>query len=85
MIFVGVNGDVVQVEFPKKSMMHMKMLERRLSVFNEALTAAFGRQMSIAMRLEGAASAAAKAANPAKKVIEQSYDIFGRENIDIMD
>ena len=84
MTFAGINGDVIQLEFPKKLMMHMRVLERRLPMFNEAFTAAFGRPMTTAMRLEGAVSAA-KTASPAKKVIEQSYDIFGRENIEIQD
>ena len=37
------------------------------------------------MRMEGVNSPGAKASSPAKKIIEQSYDIFGRENIKITD
>ena len=85
MIFVGVEGNVVQVEFPKKNLMHMKVLERKLSIFNAALTEKFGREMTIAMRMEGVNSTASKTSSPAKKIIEQSYDIFGRENIKITD
>ena len=84
MTFAGLEGDTVHVEFEKKSMMHMKMLERRVQLFNEALTGKFGRPMRIAMRVKGAGPAA-RTASPAKKIIEQSYDIFGRENIDFTD
>ncbi len=84
MTFAGVEGDIVHAEFPKKAMMHMKVLERKAQLFNEALTEKFGRPMRIVMRVEGAGPAA-RTASPAKKVIEQSYDIFGRENIDFTD
>jgi len=85
MVFVSADSASVLVEFPKKNLMHMKMLERKLAIFNEALTAKFGRPMTMSMRMEGANAAAAKTSSPAKKVIEQSYDIFGRENIEIKD
>ena len=85
MIFVGIAGDIVTVEFPKKNLMFLKILEKRTAIFNEALSAKFGRPMTIVMRAEGVNSSAAKASSPAKKVIEQSYDIFGRENIEIKD
>ena len=85
MTYVGINGNVVQVEFSKKNLMFMKVLERKLGIFNAALTEKFGQNMTIAMRMEGVNSANAKASSPAKKVIEQSYDIFGRENIKITD
>lgn len=65
MIFAGVEGDTVHVEFQKKAMMHMKVLERRAQMFNEALTEKFGRPMRIALRVEGAGPAA-KTAAPAK-------------------
>jgi len=84
MIFTGINDNMVHVEFPKKNLMFLKMLERKAALFNEALTAKFGRPMTIVMKVEGTASAA-KTSSPAKKVIEQSYDIFGRENIEIKD
>ena len=84
MIFTGINDNVVHVEFPKKNLMFLKMLERKAALFNEALSSKFGRPMTIVMKVEGTASAA-KTSSPAKKVIEQSYDIFGRENIEIKD
>ena len=84
MVFVGIADGVAQVEFPKKSMMFMKVLERKTELFDAALTKAFGAPMRISMALEGAARPAAKTTPaPAKGVIEQSYDIFGRENIEL--
>ncbi len=85
MIFVSVNDSIVTVEFPKKNLMFQKILERKVSILNEAFTAKFGRNMTVAMRAEGINAAAAKTSSPAKKIIEQSYDIFGRENIEIRD
>ena len=85
MVFAGISGDTVTTEFPKKNLMHMKVLERKTPIIDAALTEKFGRPMHIAMRLEGTGATQTKTATPAKKVIEQSYDIFGRENIEIMD
>ncbi len=84
MVFVGMENGVAHVEFPKKNMMFMKMLERKTDLFDAALTQAFGTPTKIAMALEGTARPAVKSTPaPAKSVIEQSYDIFGRENIDL--
>jgi DNA polymerase-3 subunit gamma/tau len=71
------------VEFEKKNMMLMKLLERKAEQFDAALTEAFGKPMKIVMALAGAQRAANKPSAPAKSVIEQSYDVFGRENIEL--
>lgn len=81
--FVSFDGNVVTVEFSKKQMMHMKMLERKKDLFDAALSEAFGQPVTIRMVLEGERAAKAATSSVAKRVIEQSYDIFGRENIDI--
>jgi DNA polymerase-3 subunit gamma/tau len=84
MVFTGIENGVAYVEFPKKSLMLMKVLERKTDLFDAALTEAFGAPTKISMALEGAGRPAAKATPaPAKSVIEQSYDIFGRENIEL--
>ena len=83
MIFAGVDDAAVRVEFAKKNMMHMKFLERKTDLFDAALSSAFGRPMKVAFALEGTPRATGKAALPAKGLIEQSYDIFGRENIEL--
>ena len=85
MVYVSTTGDVVLTEFPKKNLMYLKILERKAAIFNKALTEKFGRTMTISMRAEGLGSAAPKTSAPAKNIIEQSYDIFGRENIEIKD
>ena len=84
MTFVGVSDGVAYVEFPKKNMMYMKVLERKTDLFDAALTQTFGTSMKISMALEGAARPTVKTTPaPAKGIIEQSYDIFGRENIEL--
>ena len=85
MVFTGFDGQQVTVEFAKKQMMHMRILERKKSLIEEALTAAFGFPVSIAMALEGSGAAEKKLPDVARDVINQSYDVFGRENIDIVD
>lgn len=86
MVYTGETNDAVMVEFARKNMMHMKLMERKTKVFEEALTAAYGRPMRISMALEGmSAPAAGTTSAPAKSVIEQSYDIFGRDKIEITD
>ena len=84
--YAGESGDVISVKFARKNLMHMKLLERKAKLFEDKLAQAYGRPMRISMSLEGAqAKASGAAASAAKSVIEQSYDIFGRENIEITD
>ena len=85
MVFIGFDGQQVTVEFAKKQMMHMKVLERKKAMIEEALTAAFGSPVSIAMVLEGSALPEKKLSDVARDVINQSYDVFGRENIEIIE
>ena len=86
MRFAGLDGDAVRVEFAKKNMMHMKMLERKQAGLEQALSEAFGRTMHIAFRTEdeGGASPAGMSVE-ARRRIEMAYDVFGREPIDITD
>jgi len=85
MRFLRFDGQQVRVEFAKKQMMHMKVLERKKPMIDEALTAAFGTPVGIAMQLEGSGAPEKKLSDVAKDVINQSYDVFGRENIDLVD
>ncbi len=87
MLYAGENGDVIEVVFAKKNMMHLKLLERKTVLLDAAFSAAYGRSVHVNLKQEGMEKAAAKAAaaSPAKKIIEQSYDIFGRENIELTD
>ena len=82
MRFIRFDGQQVIVEFSKKNMMFMRLLERKRSLIEGALDEAFGRHVSIVMNVEGAA-ADKKVSDTAREVINQAYDVFGRENITI--
>ncbi len=83
--FISFDGQTVTVEFSKKQMMHMKMLERKKALFDGALSDAFGQPVTIRMILEGEKSApnSASVSATAKRVIEESYEVFGRDMIDL--
>ena len=84
MRFLSKNGGEITVEFSKKQMMHMKMLERKKNILDAALSDAFGEPVALRMLLEGDRGAA-PVGNVARRVIEESYDLFGREKIDLSD
>ena len=50
-----------------------------------ALSDAFGKPVGIVMRVEDDANAPKSVSAVARDVINQSYDIFGRDKIDIVD
>ena len=85
MRFMSFDGQQVVVEFARKQMMHMKVLERKKPMIDQALTEAFGASVHIAMRLEGSSAPEKKLPDTARDVINQSYDVFGRENIEFVD
>lgn len=85
MRFVRFENGTVEVEFPRKSIMHMKMLERKKALLDTALSTAFGQPVSIRMTLEGSAAPVPATGAVARRIIEEAYDVFGRENIDITD
>ena len=82
MRFIGFDGRQATVEFSRKNMMHMKLLERKKAAIDAALSEAFGAPVGVAMRLEGS-QAEKKVSDVARDVINQSYDVFGRENIEL--
>ncbi|MBQ3423944.1 MAG: DNA polymerase III subunit gamma/tau [Clostridia bacterium] len=84
MHFVSFEGDRVRVEFKVKEANIKMMLERKSKLIEAALTESFGRPVSISMDLEGRAPEK-KVSDTARKVIDQAYDIFGREKISIED
>lgn len=84
MRFIRFDGRQVTVEFSKKNMMLMKLLERKKSLIEGALSEAFGSPVGIAMVLEGGATEK-KVSDVAREIISQSYDVFGRDKIDIVD
>ena len=84
MRFAGFEDGVVTVRFARAQLMFMKMLERKQALLDEAFSQAFSQSVRVNLCLEGAAAPAQSAAQ-ARRVIEQSYDVFGRENIDLTD
>ena len=83
MRFIRFDGRQVAVEFSKKSMMHMRLLERKKQMIEQALSDAFGAPVSLSMTLEGSAAAAKSVSDTARDVINQAYDVFGREHTSI--
>ena len=85
MRFIGFDGENLSVEFSKKQMMHMKVLERKKELINQALSDAFGASVNIVMSLEGAGTPEKKLSATARDIINQSYDVFGRDKIELVD
>ncbi|MBP3696493.1 MAG: hypothetical protein J6J45_03025, partial [Clostridia bacterium] len=83
MAFAGIEDGVVTVEFGRDGIMVRKVLESKSALIEAALTEAFGQGMRLRTRSAGEASAKPSAA--ARSVIEQSYDVFGRDRIEITD
>ena len=83
MRFIRFDGRQVTVEFSKKNMMHMKLLERRKAQIEAALSDAFGQPVGLALTLEG--QAAKPVSGVARDVINQSYDVFGRDKIEVVE
>ena len=85
MRFIRFNGNQVVVEFAKKNMMDKMLLERKRNMIQEALAGAFGQPVSIAMNVEGSDVQAKSVSETARDVINQAYDVFGREKTSIED
>lgn len=85
MRFIRFDGQQVVVEFGKKQMMHMRMLERKKAMLDAALSETFGAPVGIFMQLEGQNNLDKSVSEVAKDVINQSYDVFGRDKIDLID
>ena len=85
MRFLRFDGQRAFVEFSKKQMMHMKVLERKKGLIEAALSEAFHAPVTVNMALEGGEVQEKKLAGVARDVINQSYDVFGRENIELVD
>ena len=85
MRFIRFDGNQVVVEFAKKNMMDKMLLERKRGMIQEALANAFGQEVGIAMNIEGSATMEKKVSDTARDVINQAYDVFGREKTSIED
>ncbi|MBR1820185.1 MAG: DNA polymerase III subunit gamma/tau [Clostridia bacterium] len=84
MRFIRFDGRQVVAEFSKKSLMHMKLLERKKALIEGALSDAFGAPVSLSMNLEGSATEK-KVSDVAREVINQAYDVFGRDKTSLED
>ena len=85
MRFLRFDGSVATVEFSRKMMMYMKLLERKKPLIEAALTSAFGSPVAINMVVEGSALPEKKLGDVARDVINQSYDVFGRDKVELID
>ena len=85
MQFAGCEDGAVTVSFSKKNQMYKNLAERKPEEIAAALSEAFGREMTVRIVDEDAPAAPkpGTASTAARRVIEQSYDLFGRENIDL--
>ena len=85
MAFVSYDADVLTVQFSKKQLMHMRMLERKKAALEELFARHFGTPLTLRMVQEGdaAAKTAPSVGATAKRVIEESYDLFGRDKISL--
>lgn len=85
MCFIRFDGNQVVVEFAKKNMMDKMLLERKRGMIQEVLADAFGQPVGIAMNIEGSTTVEKKVSDTARDVINQAYDVFGREKTSIED
>ena len=84
MTFASLEDGLLTLNFdPKKDMMAKGLLERKTELVQGVLTECFGGEIRFVMRPAG--EKPAKLSADTKSMIEQSYDIFGRENIEIID
>ena len=83
MNFAGIQDGVVHVEFAGDGVMVMKILEPKAGTIEKALSDAFGTPMTLRMGMQG--KGPVKTGAQAKSIIEQSYDIFGRDKIELTD
>ena len=66
-------------------MMDKMLLERKRELIQQALTDAFGQPVTVVMGIEGSAPAEKKLSDAARDVINQAYDVFGREKTSVED
>ena len=85
MRFIRIEGDVITVEFAKKDFMAYGVLRQKekQAMIDQTMTEAFGREVKVNMVQEG--DAQKKLNNTVRNVINQSYDVFGRDKIELSD
>ena len=83
MRFAGYADGVVSVEFDRNGLMVRRVLEKRAGEIERALSETFGAP--VRLRMLSAGESAPRTSATAKSVIEQSYDVFGRDKIELTD
>ena len=84
--FGGMEGDVVTLRVPRKWVMYFQMLERKKDNLEELLSGAFGRAVRARVTMEGAKErASTEKSADAGKALSQVFDVFGRENVSVVD
>ena len=87
-VYRGVQDDTLVLEFTKNDAMFLKILDNdaKKAAIAAAASKAFGRELSVVLRPQGAPAADSRAADPERTpTILQAREVFGRENVDILD
>ncbi len=82
--FGGFDGSVVTLEFGRDGIMVQKLLEAKTALIEAALSESFGTPVRVRLAMRSA-SARTQTTQAARRVIEQSYDVFGRDKIELTD
>ena len=85
MRFVRFDGNQVVVEFSRKEMTIKAVLEKKKPLIEAALAGAFNQPVGIVMNIEGREQQSRGVSDTAREVINQAYDVFGREKTSIED
>ena len=89
-VYRGVEGGALVLEFAKNDAMFLKILDNdaKKGAIAAAAGKAFGQDLAVILRMQGAGPgpAADRAADPERtQTILHAREIFGRENVDILD
>jgi hypothetical protein len=85
MRFVRFDGKQVVVEFSRKEMTIKAVLEKKKPLIEAALAGAFNQPVGIVMNIQGRDQQPRSLSDAARDVINQAYDVFGREKTSIED
>lgn len=81
--FVGIDGDVINTRLDGKANFQKQFLERRADPIGKALSDAFGRPLKLNITTADAARPAGKGVSG--RDLSTSYDIFGRDKVELVD
>ena len=81
--FVGIDGDVINTRLDGKANFQKQFLERRADPIGKALSDAFDRPLKLNITTSDAARPAGKGVSG--RDLSTSYDIFGRDKVELVD